>query len=129
MRSKRLFVKIWRDTLYRSAIYLLVGPAEKAMHWLETNGEVPLDILEDLDWDVGGLTHEGEVNGNYAIIIWMPSFNMKNNEDMVTLAHECFHATEMILKSAGVTFIRGINEPYAYYLGWVFGECLKRLRG
>jgi hypothetical protein len=128
MKSQRLLIKTWTDKLYRSVIILLVGPSEKAIRWLETKGEVPLDILRDMEWDVGGLTHEIKQDSGYTIVVWMPSFSTENDEDMVTLAHECFHVTEMILKSAGVTFIRGINEPYAYYLGWVFGECLKRLR-
>lgn len=126
--TEKLLAKVWRDTLYRSHICLLVGPADKAMTWLNTHCEVPLDYLEEEDWEVGGRTLQTDLNGDYGIVIWMPSFNLKDTEDMITLAHECFHAAEFSLRDAGVTFIKNVNEPYAYYIGWVFGECLKRLK-
>lgn len=59
--------------------------------------------------------------------IWLPDWH-DDNAHLTTLQHECNHASEEILKFAGVRRTKASEEVFTYYTAWVYGECLKRLR-
>ncbi len=116
----------WSDPLYGSGFVLLCGPGVEALAWLaRTFGPV---TEFDGAADMAGQTAWIERKGKRYAAIWFPEFSADKIEDVAMLAHESFHATDFVLSDRGFKLSDDSDEAYAYYLSWVFRECLKRLK-
>ena len=64
--------------------------------------------------DYNGLTVQ-VANGD--VFIWF-----KQKPDLKLLTHECFHATEFILRFVGLELNEHTSEAYAYLLGYIISQ-------
>ncbi len=116
----------WRDPIYGAGVVLLRGSGVAALHWLTaTFGSV---TEFDGSPDMAGQTAWVERDGKRWVVIWFPAFSAAKVEDLSMLAHESYHAADFVLSDRGLKPSDDSDEAYAYYLSWVFRECLKRLK-
>ncbi len=115
----------WTDPLYGAATVLLRGTGEEAHHWL-TATFGPITEFE-VNAAMGGQTSWIVRPAGGILVLWFPEFSARNVAHLSMLSHEAFHATCFVLEDRGLTLSESSEEAYAYYLGWIVSECLKRL--
>ena len=68
-------------------------------------------------------------SGRRLYIVWIrPGWRERDLDDMNTLVHEVMHVTMTVLMRRGVNADCTHEEPYCYFAGWLFEQCLARLR-
>lgn len=124
--------------LYGRRVYLFVGTRDElAAHLTEKWGE---KAVKGVPRDCVGLAHYFKVEAKdgtdgqyppgvrsrvYYIWIWRYRGNV---EDLGILVHECFHTATAVLSDLGVdTDDADGSESLAYYLDWMFRQCLEAL--
>ncbi len=119
-------VSSWHDPIYGMAYTLLLGSRDEASRWLTRRvkhaGEVTLDKFEYAVAMTWFLEFDDETK---RLVLWFPA--PFGRENLPALAHEAFHAVSYTMDVVGLPLDEPHDEAYAYYLGWVFRECLKRL--
>ena len=67
-----------------------------------------------------------EVDGDEdeGIFIWVRE---KGYQGLGGLVHECIHAANFVFKSRGVITTTGNDETMAYYVEWIFENCVKHI--
>lgn len=89
-------------------------------------------FVETLDPEPGPLEppEENELGFCYAnlkmsAVIWLPC-EPETPKQIGILAHEAFHAAEIFAKSIGIKHSKESSEFYAYLIGYVVTETLRR---
>lgn len=126
----------WPDTLYDVLIVLLQGSGDDARRWMDRKfGDVSNDDLGPFE-GAGGKAMWVErdrpltpaLSSGCALVVWVPEwFDARRSVHLGVLAHESFHGAEFVMRERGLTLSDASDEAYAYYVGWVFEECHKRL--
>lgn len=126
VKGRKLRMAHWTDAVYSISIVLMCGEWSAALAWMNEQFE---DVTEENTGAASGAkTVWIERDGGNALVLWFPmSFKATDGDDLATLAHECFHAAEMVLRNRGLKLSDESDEAYAYYVGYVFRECHKRL--
>lgn len=108
----------FKDPIYRNTIYFIFD---------EPNSKIAGFVKKKADHDVK-LNFE-----NYCAYLVAATINTfllivqdTKNDFNQTLLHECFHLTAQVMRACGVELTRESEEAYAYYMEWVFNECLTR---
>ncbi len=122
----KLRVSSWQDPIYGMPYTLLLGSREEASRWLmrrvKNDAEVGLEKFEYASAVTWFLEFDDETK---RLVLWFPA--PFDHEHLPSLAHEAFHAVSYTMDAVGLPLDEEHDEAYAYYLGWVFRECLKRL--
>lgn len=63
----------------------------------------------------------------HVVLIMLKRWRQKNLDSMATLTHECFHATEFVMKHRDIPHSRKTSEAWAYFLDSIFAKCLELL--
>lgn len=53
---------------------------------------------------------------------------LKNSSDIHILAHECFHASNIIMRKRGIKPDPYNDEPQAYLIQWLFNNCFNHIK-
>lgn len=114
----------WKDPIYGMPFILQRGPADEVQGWLLRNYEVEPDEWSP-HWQA--LTQLFETEKASFIHIWVPRFNRRNPRHLATLAHELMHAVTMTFDTIGMPINEAHDEAAAYYMGWLYEECFRRL--
>lgn len=105
-------------------IYYHMFPFGLRVYYGMTYKEIRKDLLESIPKK----SHKEikHIKGNYEGRTQMFSTGQTiiilNNLDMSTIAHEAFHATEMLLHKLYIYHTRETSEVYAYMIGYIVGE-------
>lgn len=99
------FCPSFTDEEYREAIYEITG----------------------LDWSGSKFSNARTTeismdSGRYYIFI-----QLKDIEDIPSLAHECFHASNYIMNRKGIRPDADNDEAQAYLIEWIFKNCYSHL--
>lgn len=89
----------------------------------EYDTEFPLDT-DTLD----GCCVELSADKGYAIIIVLSGRFDNSSHAVSTLAHECYHAVEFVLRDRGVASNKSTSEAWAYYLSYLMEKFLTHLK-
>ena len=100
-----------------------IGQGKKQIEKLLRKHNEPqkwIDIaLKELDNEnMGGYTLK--MFGN--IFIYLPKYNDWNTKDRGTVAHEIFHAVDMLAEKMGQSLVKDAEEFYAYMIGYLTME-------
>lgn len=116
---------IWEEC-YRADIYLLwpATPEQLSKFVRKKTGDADYDNTAEF----GGrcVEHVDGKNGQM-LFIALRNWKRRDNYDLATLAHECFHATEYILRHRGFEFTEATSETFAYLFDSIFRRSLEKL--
>lgn len=76
-------------------------------------------IYKDYAWETGDGWYIGDEELNLCTIL------LRRDATIVTITHECFHATMDILRRKGVIYCRKSEESFSHLHGWLVGEVVK----
>jgi hypothetical protein len=111
------------DETYRSNIDL-IWPVSKRQ--VEQFMKYRFDVEYKCQVHVGARVIEYTNNGKGPDhqIICLHEWDRRDSTDVSFLAHECFHAAELILSRRGVLLGEFTTEPYAYMIESLMRRCL-----
>lgn len=106
-----------RDSLYRSyIIFIYDEDGVKIKAYLKNKSTV--DIDEHLKSDAFVIPMGTK---SCCLVINKPHESFES-----TLVHECVHVAYRILSESGMELTDASEEAYAYFIEWLFNECLTR---
>lgn len=114
----------WKDPIYGMPYLLHLGSFDEAQRYLQR--KVNKDPEKD-DEHVIALTSLISAERETFLHLWFPEFSRRKNRHLATLAHEAVHAATITFNVVGMPIDEAHDEAAAYYVGWVYEECLKRL--
>lgn len=105
--------KFYFCEIYRARIYYFIG-------W--SNDEMVAYAKRKLDWEIEptngvGSCHSLEWNEKHYLAIWS-----KKSNDVFTVAHECLHAANFIMRRIGAS---PDDEPQAYLFDEIFKKAFE----
>jgi hypothetical protein len=89
-----------------------------------TYKEIKKDLLKTIPKDAHKEIEElkGNYNGRTLMFSTGQTVIILNEKTNATIAHEAFHAVELLLHRLGVEHCRETSEVYAYMIGYIVGE-------
>ena len=115
------------DPIYGAEIILLVGtPQDYKSTLRRTFKDVPKRAFA-IDDAMGATEAFLKKSGTQANIVWLNGWK-DDVEHLGILVHESVHCMNFIFLYADVFYSMEKDEVAAYYLDWIFTQCLKRLR-
>lgn len=120
MKGKKRHILI-KGTVWPYDIIVTLGTTQR--QFLDYVGKnfvnaLSKDDIESLEFIKKGRTVRLE---NNAIVLWLKEYP-SSPEWFGHLAHEIFHAADMILEQAGVTHTNDSDEVWAYLIDWITKE-------
>jgi hypothetical protein len=115
------------DSIYGQNINLFVGPKtehDEFVRKFDPNYRVGREKVP-----LGNCYFDGTLEPPLLTMWLRPDFRTSSIRDQSTLAHECFHAVNYTLDYRGFTLSDSSEEAYAYYLSWLYEECMTRIKG
>lgn len=113
------------DPIFGATIRLFVGKTEEYNRFYKRLFPHSKDLA--MNSDAAFYENKPLPDGTRFRCIWFCDW-VNNDEHLGCLTHECQHASEEILRTAGVKRTKGAEEAFTYYTQWLLTECLKRLR-
>lgn len=128
LRHAESEVSCWKikDPIYGQNIDLFVGP--KAEHDEFVRQFDPNYNINREKLPLGNCYFDSTIDPPLLTIWLRPDFRTSSIENQATLAHECFHAANYTLEHRGFRLSDTSEEAYAYYLSWLYEECMKRIK-
>lgn len=109
-----------KDKLYSNAIYFIYGEDDaRVLKFIKdrSNYVVEIDITTSAAFAL--CTN----SSNFYLVIRV---EVTDKNFLRTLVHECFHITVKVLRQVNVILTNENEEPFAYYMEWLFNECFTR---
>jgi hypothetical protein len=107
-----------KDKIYRNNIIFIYDEDDKKiLRYLKSKTE---HNIEELLKTAVAFVVPSE-DKNYWLVIKKDAEDFENS-----LVHECLHITAKVMSSCLINLIEATEEAYAYYMEWLFNECLTR---
>ena len=105
-------------------IYYHMFPFGLRVYYGMTYKEIRKDLLKGIPKDTHSEIKElkGVSDGRCYIFSTGQTVIVLNKKDPATIAHESFHAVEMLLHRLHIEHCRETSEVYAYMIGYIVGE-------
>lgn len=101
--------------IYDTDILVVIGTIDEAKRELADYGVNPMPIVEKITTQTKGLTYLLDMG---QLFLWLPSKPYMSNQ-RGTMAHEIYHAANIIMQKVGINLSVDSEEAYAYLIGLI----------
>jgi hypothetical protein len=118
----------FEDPIYKCAVQLYCCP--HAVMEAAIQRDMGVAVADGDNQPAGKVIELRADSGARTYVIWLlPPWREASLDDMNTLVHEVTHAALTALMRRGLNADVDHEEPYCYFLAWLFEVCLQLLRG
>lgn len=105
--------------LYDTDILLVSGGSQRLLDTLHNSLKIEEyeQATKDIDLEKTEVGKTILLQGGQ-VVMWMPGIGL-TSKDKGTLAHEIFHAAELIMQKVGITLCNESSEAFAYLIGYI----------
>lgn len=114
------------DELYGVNFHLFVAKSNAYIKkFINDAYDTEIDVNTD---EIDGCCCAFPSNEGYTVFIVLNSKYDDSPRVVATLAHECYHAVEFVLRDRGVASNKSTSEAWAYYLSYLMEKFLTHLK-
>lgn len=118
------------DEVYQVDIFIVQGQWKDVSRWMEE--EFAINVTDRSTQARGRccfiIPGDASKRGSQALVLWFqPHVDITRVYDQGTVAHECFHGQQYLLRERGLRISEASEEAFAYYATWLYRKVAAKL--